>query len=54
MKKDGIRKQLEDLLEDESWLLLPENKEILARIKKGLAEDATIDFASLKKQLKLK
>lgn len=49
-----ILEPVQEIPEDEAWLFLPENKEILARIKKGLAEEATIDFKSLKKQLKLK
>jgi len=39
-------------LKDEEWLFLPENKKILARIKKSLKEDATIDLGSFKKYLK--
>lgn len=40
------------ILEEEAWLFLPENKEILARIKKSLAEEATIDLGLFKKYLK--
>jgi DNA replication initiation complex subunit (GINS family) len=40
--------------EDEAWLFLPENKEILARIKKSLTQEATIDLGSFKKHLKSK
>ena len=47
-----ILEPIQEIPEDEAWLFLPENKEILARIKKSLREDATIDLGSFKKYLK--
>ncbi len=47
-----ILEPVQEIPENEAWLFLPENKEILARIKKSLAEDATIDLGSFKKHLK--
>ena len=47
-----ILESVQEIPEDEAWLFLPENKEILARIKKSLREDATIDLGSFKKHLK--
>lgn len=49
-----ILEPVQEVPETEAWLFLPENKEILAKIKKSLTQEATIDFASLKKQLKIK
>jgi len=39
---------------DEAWLFAPENKALLARIKKGLKEGGTIDLGSFKKHAKKK
>jgi len=39
---------------DEAWLFAPENKGLLARIKKGLQEGGTIDLGSFKKHAKKK
>ena len=36
----------------QEWLFLPENREILLRLKKSLTEKATIDLGSFKKHLK--
>ena len=47
-----ILEPVQEIPEDEAWLFLPENKKILARIKKSLREDATIDLGSFKKYLK--
>ena len=47
-----ILEPVQEMPEDEAWLFLPENKKILARIKKSLKEDATIDLGSFKKYLK--
>lgn len=46
-----ILEPVQEIPEDEAWLFLPKNKKILARIKKSLREDATIDFGSFKKHL---
>ena len=46
-----ILEPVREIPEDEAWLFLPENKKILARIKKSLREDATIDLGSFKKYL---
>jgi len=47
-----ILEPVQEIPENEAWLFLPENKDILARIKKSLTEDATIDLGSFKKHLK--
>ena len=47
-----ILEPVQEIPEEEAWLFLPENKELLARIKKSLKEDATIDLGSFKKYLK--
>lgn len=47
-----ILEPVQEIPEDEAWLFLPENKEILARIKKSLRKDATIDLGSFEKYLK--
>ena len=47
-----ILEPVQEVPEDEAWLFLPENKKILARLKKSLKEDATIDLGSFKKYLK--
>ena len=49
-----ILEPVSEVPEDEAWLFLPKNKEILARIKKSLTEDAIIDLGSFKKHLKSK
>lgn len=45
MKKELINKR-------EAWLFLPENKKILAHIKKSLKQKADIDLGAFKKYLK--
>ncbi len=55
MREDTI--VLEPVVEipaDETWLFAPENKGLLARIKKGLKEGGTIDLGSFKKHAKKK
>ena len=47
-----ILEPVQEVAEDEAWLFLPENKKILARLKKSLKEKATIDLGSFKKYLK--
>ena len=47
-----ILEPVQEIPEDEAWLFLPKNKAILARIKKSLKEDATINLGSFKKYLK--
>lgn len=47
-----ILEPVQEIPEDEAWLFLPENKEILARIKQSLCKDATIDLGSFAKYLK--
>ncbi len=49
-----ILEPVQEIPEDEAWLFLPENKEILARIKKSLKQKATIDLGSFKKYAKNK
>lgn len=43
-----ILEPVQEIPEDEAWLFLPKNKEILARLKKSLKEDATIDLGAFK------
>ena len=38
-----------EVSEKEAWLFLPENKEVLAKLKKSLQEKADIDLGSFKK-----
>lgn len=38
--------------EDERWLLDPANKEVLARIKESLQQEASFDLGSLKQYAK--
>lgn len=47
-----ILEPLQEIPEKEAWLFLPENKEILADLKKSLKEKATINLGSFKKYLK--
>lgn len=49
-----VLEPVKEMSEDEAWLFLPENKEILARVKKSLTEKATIDMGSFKKYAKKK
>lgn len=49
-----ILEPVQEIPENEAWLFLPENKEILARIKKSLTEEAKIDLGSFKKYAKNK
>lgn len=44
-----ILEPVQEVPEDEAWLFLPENREILAHIKKSLTEEAKIDLGSFKK-----
>jgi hypothetical protein len=53
-KNKIILEPVQEIAETEAWLFLPENKEILTRIKKSLTEDAKIDLGSFKKHLKNK
>ena len=39
---------------DEAWLFAPENKDLLACIKRGLKEGGTVDLGSFKKYAKKK
>lgn len=55
MYKKGNTIVLEPVVEvpaNEAWLFAPENKKILARIKKGLNEGGVIDLGSFKKYAK--
>jgi hypothetical protein len=45
-----ILEPVQEIPEKEAWLFLPENKEILARIKKSLKQEATIKWSSIKKK----
>ena len=53
-EKDGniILEPIKQIPEREQWLLDPQNKEILNRLKKSLEEKPTIDFDEFKKTLK--
>ncbi len=51
-KNKIILEPVQEIPEGEAWLFLPENKEILKKIKKSLKEDATIDLGFFKKYLK--
>ncbi len=53
-KNKIILEPVSEVPENEAWLFLPENKEILAQIKKSLTQKATIDFDTFKKTLKNK
>lgn len=55
IKEDTIvLEPVKEIPKEEEWLFKPENKEILAHIKKGLAQKAKHDLGSFKKYLKKK
>lgn len=43
-----ILEPIKEISEDERWLFDPANKEILARIKEGLEQEASFDLGSFK------
>jgi hypothetical protein len=47
-----ILEPVREIPAEEAWLFMPENKKILAELKKGLKQKATIDLGSFKKYAK--
>ncbi len=49
-KNKIILEPIQEIPEEEAWLFLPENKEILASIKRGLKQKAHTKWSSIKKK----
>jgi hypothetical protein len=45
-----ILEPIQEVPEAEAWLFLPENKEILEKVKRGLKQKATTKWSSIKKK----
>lgn len=50
-KNKIILEPVQEVPQEEAWLFLPENKQLLARIKESLTQKADIDLGSFKKYL---